>query len=91
MKKKKRKHTNKKHLTKSVYLSSYDQDDTFYMLIDFTEGGFPFGITWEEYYDNILDYKPDYFYISEISGDKILGLTWKEYLKELDKQFLTYE
>jgi len=63
-----------------------DQDETFYFIVDYTEGGAPYGVTWNEYYDNIRDFETGFYYISEITeNQKIIGLTWDEYLKGLDK------
>lgn len=30
-------------------LEVLEQDENFYFIAGYTEGGFPFGITWEEY------------------------------------------
>ncbi|GEM_PF-3364197 len=60
----------------------FDQDENFYAIIDYTDGGAPYGITWGEYYDNLYEFTDrDYYFISEvIDGGKVIGITWKEFL-----------
>jgi hypothetical protein len=87
LKKKKTKRKIKKQEIQRDFLLP-EQDETYYFIVDYTDWGFPYGITWEEYYDNITDFEQEYYYISEISEGRIIGLTWKEFLKELDKDFL---
>lgn len=85
--KKNRKNTRQKIINVYEIEEQHDQDEHFYMIIDYTGGGAAYGITWEEYYENIYEFNPDYYYISEILEDgKILGITWKDYLKKLDKE-----
>ena len=47
----------KKHKRKQqkLYDLEFEQDENFFFIAGFTEGGFPYGITWEEAYaDGLL-------------------------------------
>ncbi|MFC6652739.1 hypothetical protein [Paenibacillus rhizoplanae] len=39
----------RKKVADTMELEVLEQDENFYFIAGYTEGGFPFGITWEEY------------------------------------------
>lgn len=51
MKKKKRKQYKKQE---ELYGEEFGQDENFFFIAGFTDGGAPFGITWEEAYEDGL-------------------------------------
>lgn len=80
---------NKKRRIKSRLeeLEVIEQDEHFYYIAGHTDGGFSFGITWEEYFDDIYKFVDgDFYCIYEADYDgKVMGVTWQDYLKQLDK------
>ncbi|MGN7387850.1 hypothetical protein [Sporosarcina sp. SAFN-015] len=38
----------KKQVKKELYIAEYGQNEHFFFIAGFTEGGVPYGITWEE-------------------------------------------
>ena len=51
---KRKKNREQKRMQKDIPVFHEDQDDTFYYIADYTSGGAPYGVTWEE-----MGLKPD--------------------------------
>lgn len=87
----KSKHNKKKKFgSESGLFYPAEQDEIFYFIAGYTEGGFPYGITWEEYYRDMRDQLIERS--AETGGTmRTLNLTKQQFQEIVDAYDMNFE